>query len=109
MAIAPSKLGEFVFQNGFSWPRNHLATLDYDNADTILVQRLREARLIRPAVTDAEVIATFRAVRDEHVAMRYYRFNSPQERVRVFLSQYLTRKGQKWAVPIDSLEIPDDD
>jgi hypothetical protein len=29
--------------------------------------------------------------------------------VRVFLEPYLTRKGRKWAEPLKSLDLPDDD
>jgi hypothetical protein len=33
----------------------------------------------------------------------------PEERVRAFLEPYLTPKGQRWAEPLRSLELPDDD
>jgi len=35
-------------------------------------------------------------------------FNSPNERVRVFLAQYLTDKGRMWAEPLKSLHLLDD-
>jgi len=36
-------------------------------------------------------------------------FNSPKERFRVFLGPHLTRKGVKWAVPLKSLSLRDND
>jgi hypothetical protein len=92
MAIAPSKLGELVNQEGAS--------------DDRLLRRLRDLRLVRPDVTDAEVVATFQAARDEHAAGGYSPFNSPHERVRVFLQPFLTGKGRRWAVPLNSLHRP---
>lgn len=56
-----------------------------------------------------EIGQTFRAARSEHAAGGYSPFNSPQERVRVFLEPYLTPKGQRWAEPLSSLDLPDDD
>lgn len=110
MAIAPSKLGRFVVQEGFSWPTNQSAAQrDFGVADEILVHRLRKTALVRPEVTDREVAEAFRAARSEHVAGDYSEFNSPNERVRVFLAPYLTKKGRAWAEPLTSLGLPDDD
>ena len=96
MAIAASALGRVVSK--------------YWGSDTELVLRLRAEGLVRESVSDEEITATFRAARDEHdrkpAGQRM--FNSPNERVRVFLGPYLTEKGQKWAVPLRSLdEMPD--
>jgi len=110
MAIAPSKLGRFVVQEGFSWPTNQLAApREFGTADETLVRRLRETGLVRPEATDGEVAETFRAARSEHAAGGYSPFNSPNERVRVFLEPYLTKKGREWAEPLKSLDLPDDD
>jgi hypothetical protein len=110
MAIAPSKLGRFVMQEGFSWPsEGSEPPRDFGQADEILVRRLREAGLVRPDATNGEIGETFRAARSEHAAGGYSLFNSPQERVRVFLEPYLTPKGQRWAEPLSSLDLPDDD
>jgi hypothetical protein len=104
MAIAPSKLGKFVLQEGFSWPTSESASpKDYSASDDSLVRRLRETGLVRADVTDAEVGETFQAARREHAAGGYSPFNSPQERVRVFLKPHLAAKGRRWAVPLDSL------
>ena len=89
MAIAPSKLGSLVAAEGSS--------------DDRLLRRLRELRLVRPDVTDADVVATFQAARDEDAAGGYSPFNSPHERVRVFLAPFLTAKGRRWAVPLQSV------
>ena len=94
MAIAPSKLGRFVLQEGAS--------------DDLLVRRLREAGLVRADVTDADVKTTFQAARDEHVARGCSPFNSPNERVRVFLGPYLTEKGRQWAEPLRFLGLADE-
>ena len=96
MAIAPSKLGRLVRQEG-------------ESVDT-LIQRLRELGLVEPDVSNADLMAIFEKARDEHRALsdEMRSFNSPHERVRVFLAPYLNAKGQKWAVPLDSLKIPDE-
>jgi hypothetical protein len=108
MAIAPSKLGRFVAREGFSWPTSQSAAPDdYGAADSTLVRRLRETGLVRPEATDGEIAQTFRAARSEHAAHGYSPFNSPHERVRVFLAPYLTPKGREWAEPLTSLELPD--
>ena len=110
MAIAPSKLGQFVLREGFSWPRSESAfPEDYTASDDRLVLRLRETGLVRADVTDAEVAETFQAARREHAAGGYSLFNSPHERVRVFLKPHLAAKGRQWAVPLDSLTLPDDE
>lgn len=94
MAIAASKLGLFVLREGTS--------------DDLLLVRLRETGLVRADVTDDDVKATFQAARDEHAAGGYSPFNSPHERVRVFLRPYLTEKGRQWAEPLRSLNLPDE-
>lgn len=110
MAIAPSKLGRFVLDEGFSWPTTESASpADHTASDRILVRRLRETGLLRGEVTDAEVTAILQAARREHAAGGYSPFNSPHERVRVFLERYLSEKGRRWAVPLQSLNLPDDD
>jgi hypothetical protein len=95
-AIAPSKLGQFIYHE---W-----------SSDEVLLGRLREAGLVRLEVSDEKLMAVFEKVRREHsatsVALR--NFNSPEERVRVFLEPYLTDKGRLWAVPLASLELPDE-
>ena len=60
--------------------------------------------------TDAELKDIFQAARDEHNTMHEEArlFNSPHERVRVFLQPYLSDKGRRWAVPHTSLNSPDD-
>ena len=93
MAIAPSKLGQFV--------------LRYRTSDEVLLARLREAGLVRADATDSDVTSTLQAARDEDAASGHSPFNSPHERVRVFLAPYLTEKGQLWAVPLDSLRLRD--
>jgi hypothetical protein len=98
MAIAPSKLGRFVAQEGFSWPTSQMAVpADFGAADETLVRRLRDTGLVGPEATDNALIETFRAARSEHAAGDYSPFNSPEERVRVFLQPYLTKKGREWA------------
>jgi len=109
MAIAPSKLGKVVLHEGFSWPTAKSGSPeDYRAADDRLVPRLREMGLVREDVADGAVAETFQAARREHVAHGYSPFNSPEERVRVFLEPHLSAKGRRWAVPFDSLTLPDD-
>jgi len=95
--IAPSKLGRLVARE---W-----------QSDDGLVRRLREEGLVRAGVSDDDVKATFRRAREEHSALPSgnREFNSPNERVRVFLAPFLTGKGEQWAVPLESLDLPDDD
>jgi len=97
MAIAPSKLGWLVAQE---W-----------HSESALVRALREKHLVRSEVSDEALQATFRQARDEHagLALGDREFNSPEERVRVFLAPFLTRKGKQWAEPLRSLDLPDTD
>ena len=97
MAIAPSKLGRFV--------------LPMLNADEALLRSLRAAGLVSRDAPDDALLAVFRRARDEDAALpeQARRFNSPHERVRVFLRPYLSDKGRRWAVPLDSLSLPDDE
>jgi hypothetical protein len=99
MAIAPSKLGRFVDR--------YLHSDDDDG----LVRQLRQAGLVSEDASDSNLRATFRMAREEDSALsaREREYNSPEEGVRVFLAPYLTGKGMKWAVPIKSLDLPDDD
>jgi hypothetical protein len=92
MAIAPSKLGLLVAQE---W-----------HSDEALVRRLREARLVRQDASDGDLYATFRKAREEHSALPLGQreYNSPNERVRVFLAPFLSKKGKAWAVPLESLK-----
>lgn len=94
MAIAPSKLGRFVLQ--------------WDSEDALL-RGLREAGLVNNGVSDDELMILFRTVREEHAGLPSdeQAFNSPHERVRVFLEPYLSEKGRQWAVPVASLDLPD--
>jgi len=94
-AIAPSKLGVFISKN---W-----------SSDASLLRSLRKAGLVKPDVADDELMAVFRRAREEHAALPEDRrgYNSPNERVRVFLDPYLTDKGRKWAEPLKSLDLPD--
>ena len=96
MAIAPSKLGRLV--------------ADHWLADEALVQRLRELGLVKEDASDDDLRATFRRAREEHAALPsgHREFNSPNERVRVFLAPFLSAKGTRWAVPLHSLDLPDD-
>lgn len=110
MAIAPSKLGRFVVREGFSWPTHPAeAAQDFATADEALVRRLREAGLVRTEATDDEIAGTFQDARSEHAIGGYSTFNSPHERVRVFLAPYLTPEGLRWAEPLRSLDLPEDD
>ena len=97
MAIAPSKLGRLVAQE---W-----------HSESALLQTLRKRCLVRAGVSDAELLATFRQAREEHAALPSgeREFNSPNERVRVFLAPFLTDKGKRWAEPVRSLDLPDSD
>jgi hypothetical protein len=89
MAIAPSRLGRFALEH---------------NGDA-LVHGLRAEGLVRPDVTDEEILAAETRALVEHEALDEDRqlFNSPHERVRVFLEPLLSAKGRKWAEPIKSL------
>ena len=97
MAIAPSRLGELVARELHS--------------DDALIRRLRETGLVRDDASDADLRATFRRAREEHSALPpgEREYNSPNERVRVFLAPFLSEKGRDWAVPLKSLEPAADD
>ena len=97
MAIAPSKLGRLVAQE---W-----------HSESALLQILREKYLVRAEVSNEELKETFIRAREEDSALSppERHFNSPNERVRVFLAPFLTPKGREWAAPLVSLELPDDD
>jgi hypothetical protein len=88
--IAPSKLGSLV----------------ESHSDDALLFKLRQLRLVRREVTDEDLKGTFQRARDEDAALPLgqRKFNSPNERVRVFLGPFLTRKGARWAAPLGSLE-----
>src|SRR5690349_9185130 len=93
MAIAPSRLGRFV---------------DNWTSDEALLQALRAKGLVRRRASDEQVLATFKRARDEQNSLPpgMREFNSPNERVRVFLAPYLTFKGRRWAVPLRGLNPP---
>jgi hypothetical protein len=93
MAIAPSKLGWLISEN---W-----------HSDDALVRQLRESGLVREDVSDEDLRATFRRAREEHAALPpgLREYNSPNERVRVFIAPLLSDKGTAWAVPLESLSI----
>jgi len=95
--IAPSKLGGLVA------PELHCRES--------FLRVLREKALVREDVPDILLWATVTVAMDEHRALSDGReeFNTPSERVRVFLAPFLTRKGRRWAVPLKSLRLPDDD
>jgi hypothetical protein len=97
MAIAPSKLRQLVDQESGS--------------DDALIRRLREAGLVFEEASDDDLRETFRRAREEHDALPpdQQLYNSPNERVRVFLAPFLTYKGRRWAAPLVSLDLPDDD
>jgi hypothetical protein len=97
VAIAGSKLGWFIAKE---W-----------SSDVALLSRLREARLVSPDASDDQLMAVFERARQEHASLPEGQrpYNSPNERVRVFLEPYLSDKGLKWAVPLTSLDLPDED
>ena len=95
MAIAPSKLGKLILHH---WGSERAA-----------LRSLREADLVNQDVSDDDLKAVFRQAREEDAALGPMRtFNSPNERVRVFLEPYLSEKGRQWAAPLTSLDLPDD-
>jgi len=71
---------------------------------------LRQAGLVEAQVADEDLKRAFQRAEQEHarIPKQMRIFNTPQERVRVFLEPYLTPKGQLWAEPLASLELPDD-
>jgi hypothetical protein len=97
MAIAPSKLGRLL--------------ADHWHSDDALVQRLRESGLVREDASDDDLRATFRMAREEDSALSpdEREYNSPNERVRVFLTPFLSDRGRTWAVPLESFHLPDDE
>jgi hypothetical protein len=90
--IAPSKLGGLVAQAWLS--------------DDVLLLKLRQLRLVRCEVSDEDLHGAFRRARAEDSALApgLRELNSPNERVRVFIGPFLTRKGARWAAPLRSLE-----
>lgn len=92
MAIAPSRLGRLVQQ--------------YWASDDMLVRQLRELRLVAAETRDDDLKSAFARARQEHAEYPegMQSFTSPNERVRVFLEPYLTRRGRRWAVPLKSLQ-----
>jgi hypothetical protein len=96
MAIAPSKLGEFVAAR---W-----------NSEDAFLRGLRAAGLVKPGVPDTSLVQALASAKQEHrnLPEPQRMFNSPHERVRVFLGPHLSNKGRQWAVPGESLKIPDD-
>lgn len=97
MAIAPSKLGRLV------------ATVADDG--TTFVRSLRERGLVADGVDDADLLTALQRAEEEHEQMPEGQraFNTPSERVRVFLGPFLSTKGRSWAVPLKSLDLPDDE
>lgn len=95
--IASSKLGNLV---GRHW-----------HSEALLIRLLRERQLVRSEVSDMLLTMVITQAREEHQAMSdgQQMFNSPDERTRVFLEPYLTRKGRRWAVPLTSLTLDDDE
>ena len=91
MAIAPSRLGDLVLQAGSSREE--------------FIRCLRQERLVREGSTDDELWAAFLRAHEENEALgpELRMYNTVHERVRVFLAPYLTLKGRRWAVPLESL------
>jgi hypothetical protein len=96
MAIAPSKLGEFVAAR---W-----------NSEDAFLRGLRATGLVKPNVPDRALAQALAAAKQEHrnLPEPQRMFNSPHERVRVFLAPLLSNKGRQWAVPGESLKLPDE-
>ncbi len=94
MAIAPSRLGQLVQQH---W-----------SSDDGLIRQLRELGLVAADARDEDLKNTFARARQEHAQFPagMEMFNSPNERVRVFLEPYLTQEGRRWAAPLRSLHEP---
>ena len=95
LMIKPTMLGEFVCREWHG--RWHEPTAS--DSDARLLRRLREEDLVRSDVSDADLIAVFVKARQEHLDDGVSEFNSPWERVRVFLDPYLSKKGESWAGP----------
>lgn len=89
MAIAPSKLGELIAR-------------EWHSDEALVIDRLRSAGLVEARASDADIGDAIRRARDEHSnlpeGLREY--NSPHERVRVFLAPFLTQEGKAWAIPL---------
>jgi hypothetical protein len=102
MAIAPSRLGQFIDRAFY---------LGGPDSDAALVRRLREAELVVPESSDEALSAAIAEARREHLELpeEAQMFNSPEERVRVFLERYLSKKGRRWAKPLTSLKLPNDE
>jgi CheY-like chemotaxis protein len=81
-----SKLGRFVEGCWHSW--------------YAFVHGLRENGLVEPDVADEDLLAALETARREHANLpeRLQLFNSVSERVRFFLSPYLSEKGRQWSV-----------
>ncbi len=96
MAIAPTKLGRLVKRE---W-----------RSEAAFVRSLRDAGLVLPGVADDALIAALKNAQAEHAALSEdeQAFNSPEERVRVFLEPHLSRKGREWACPGKSLDLLDE-
>jgi hypothetical protein len=97
MAIASSKLGRIIAEH---W-----------HSDESVVQQLRGAGLVRDDAADEDLRAAFSRAREEDAALPpgQREYNSPNERARVFLAPFLNDEGRRWAVPLDSLNLADDD
>jgi len=95
LAIAPSKLGRLIAD-------------EWSSPDETLIRRLRVLGLVMENAADDDLRATFKKAREEHAALRPGRreFNSPNERVRIFLDPFVTDKDRRWAVPLESLNCP---
>jgi len=76
----------------------------------LLIKRLRQLELVDAARSDADLVSGLDRARQEHAALdeEMQSFNSPHERIRVFLEPFLTSKGRKWAVPLESLKLSDE-
>ena len=81
-------------------PLGGLIAREWQTSDDALVGQLRALRLVREDVSDEDLHATFRRAREENAALSPEErlFNSPNERVRVFLDPFLSAKGKAWAV-----------
>jgi hypothetical protein len=94
----------------FTCERNGLIAQEW-HSDEAPIRQLRDAGLVRQDASDRDLHATFRRAREEHAALPpgQQKYNSPHERVRVFLAPFLSEKGKAWAVPLESLKLPDED
>lgn len=71
-------------------------------SDDALLLKLRQLRAVRCEVSDEDLKGAFGRAREEDSALppSLREFNSPNERVRVFLGQFSTRKCARRAVPL---------